>query len=111
MWGFLIIWFVLGPIGGLFALGAIPIAIYALLTRNPRRGVRAARTALVLSLLAVFASALLWATMFLGPPSDSDSDIGVYEVTVWFEAFALATALLSVLRQRLRGNAPPRATP
>ncbi len=109
------IWFILGPVGVLFALGAIPFAIYSLFTRKPGRGGGAGKTALVLSLLAVLASAVTWfevIAMLAGPQAEyRDEDIVFYEFVVIVEAVALLLALLAILRHRLRRAPPSSMTP
>jgi hypothetical protein len=105
-------WGVLGPpLGFLLVLDAIPLLIYGFCARNARRGLIASGIALILYLGSVLLSAILWIELVSGrfrygdPVDYHDPQFMVYEVIAAFEALALLTSLLSVLRQRARHTA------
>jgi uncharacterized YccA/Bax inhibitor family protein len=100
---------ILGPaLGVLLVAGCIPFLIYSLCTSNRRRAITAGKVAVVLSLLSVFASAILWFQLITGyyrydnKVDYGDPDFIVWEVVAGLEALAVLVSVLSAARHRAR---------
>ena len=108
-WALAVMYTLCGPLIGLFMpFFAIPEAIFSLFTRKYRRGLTASRFALACAFTPLPFTVVMWYELITGkwingdPVKPGDEDFALYKFVAIFDAIALAAAIVSWLRQKLR---------